>query len=70
MVPKISRVDGAERDSRAQDEPTAAQPREDDGTGVILELPGNPRRQLRMWLLAGNVIAWILIILAIRAFFF
>lgn len=69
MVPKISRVDGAEHDARTHP-PGAAEPHEDDVTDVILELPGNSRRQLRMWLVAGNVIAWTLIILAIRAFFF
>lgn len=70
MVPKISKVDGGAHDARTHDQPIATELREDDLTGVIIELPEHSRRQSRIWLLAGNMIAWILIILAIRAIFF
>lgn len=70
MVPKISRVEEAARDTRTHDPPAAAEPQDDGAKSVILELPGQSRRQLRIWLLAGNVVAWILVILAIRAIFF
>jgi hypothetical protein len=70
MVPKISEVSAAKHGSRADDADPATTSGDEDVSIVTAELRARSRRQLRFWLVAANVVAWILIILAIRAIFF
>jgi hypothetical protein len=67
MVPKISKVSAPHESTR--DDP-ATTPVDNDVSIVTSDLPAQSRRQLRKWLLIANVIAWIVIILAIKAIFF
>ena len=69
MVPKTSQVSAARKSPRT-DDIDGATSGDEDVSLVAADQRGQSRRQLRFWLLAGNVAAWILIIIAIRAFFF
>jgi hypothetical protein len=65
MVRRTSEASKSPSDQPARDQDSG----ERDMMAATARLPGNSRRQLRAWLLIGNVVAWLLIILAIRAFF-
>ena len=67
MVPKISKVSASHEAAR---DAAATTPVDDNVSIVTSDLHAPSRRQLRKWLLIANVIAWIVIILAIRAIFF
>jgi hypothetical protein len=67
MVPKISKVSASHDTTR---DAAATTPVDDNVSIVTSDLHAQSRRQLRKWLLIANVIAWIVIILAIKIVFF
>jgi hypothetical protein len=67
MVRRASEASKSPGDVHAHDQHSVEH---DKMAAAASQLPGNPRRQLRAWLLIGNVIAWLLIILVVRAILF
>jgi hypothetical protein len=66
MVRRTSEASKSPSDLPVRDQDSG----ERDMMAAAARLPGHSRRQLRTWLLIANVVAWVLIILVIRAIFF
>lgn len=67
MVPKISKMSASHETTR---DAAATTPVDNNVSIVTSDLHAPSRRQWRKWLLIANVIAWIVIILAIKMIFF
>lgn len=70
MVPKISQASARGNGARSNDADPTTTSGEEDVSMMAAQLRQQSRPQLRLWLLAANVFAWIVIILAVKLIFF